>query len=60
MPTSSSFEKLCREADRKKKKANRAAKREKANGGAKPETSAAPPPSIEELEAAAGDLGQRF
>ena len=56
MPTSSSFEKLCREADRKKKKANRAAKREKANGGAKPETPAAPPPSIEELEAAAGDL----
>jgi len=56
MPTISSFEKLCREADRKKKKANRAAKREKANGGAKPETPAAPPPSIEELEAAAGDL----
>jgi len=51
-----SFEKLCREADRKKRKAERAARREKANGGAKPEAPPPPAPSIEELEAAAGDL----
>jgi len=46
----STFEKVCREADRKAARA----KREKVNGGAKPE--APPPLSIEELEAAADDL----
>ena len=45
--TNSTFERACREADK------RAAKRAKANGSAaKPAT----PPSIGELEAAAGDL----
>src|SRR5262245_12469547 len=46
--TNSTFQKACREADRKKK-----AETAKANGGTKSET---PPPSIEELEAAARDL----
>jgi hypothetical protein len=45
----STFELLCREAD--KKAAERAAK--KANGGAAPES---PPPRIDDLEAAVGDL----
>ena len=50
-------EQAARENDGKKKKAERAARREKANGGAKPEAPPPPPaPSIEELEAAAGDL----
>jgi hypothetical protein len=49
----STFEKACREADRKKMAAERAAQKAKANGSAAPEK---PPPSVEELQAAAGDL----
>jgi hypothetical protein len=51
------FERACREADRKRKGAERAAKRGKANGGAKTEAPPPPPPpNIEELKIAAGDL----
>jgi hypothetical protein len=53
----STFKQLCAEADKKKKAAERAAKKAKANGDAKPEVPPAPPPpTIEELETAAGDL----
>jgi hypothetical protein len=54
----SNFQKLCREADKKKKAAERAAKKAKTNGKAEPETPPPPPPppSLEELEAAARDL----
>jgi hypothetical protein len=47
------FEEACQKADKKKTAAEQAAKKAKANGGAAPK---APPPSIKQLQAAAGDL----
>jgi hypothetical protein len=50
---------LCRASrkeDKKKKATERAAKKAKANGGAASQPPPPPPPSIEELQAAAGDL----
>jgi hypothetical protein len=53
MTTMTTFEKLCREAD-KRKNTEWAAKTAKADGGTRPESP--PQRSIEELRAAAGDL----
>src|SRR5262245_35464793 len=50
------FEEFCRQADTKQAAKKKKAKPAKSNGNAKPETAPPPPPSIEELEAAAGEL----
>jgi len=50
------FEEFCRQADAKQAAKKKKAKPAKSNGNAKPETAPPPPPSIEELEAAAGEL----
>jgi hypothetical protein len=50
------FEEFCHQADAKQAAKKKKAKPAKSNGNAKPETAPPPPPSIEELEAAAGEL----
>lgn len=50
------FEEFCRQADAKQAAKKKKAKPAKSNGNAKPETAPPPPPSIQELEAAAGEL----
>jgi hypothetical protein len=54
--TTDSWQEACRQADaRRANRKKKAAERVATNGGAKPETTSRPP-SVEELEAAAGDL----